>query len=95
MVKTNTNNEENTMTPYQECTQKLDQCLQTIHETNCTLYRQNLEIMDDDDLAYEFSSRIGNECGDFDWLMAHSGREAVIERLADNYEVTSFERLLA
>lgn len=73
---------------------KLDQCLQTIHDTNCALYKENVKLMDNERLAQEFSDRIGNELGDFEWYMCHNGREAVEEQLCGWYESVSFEKLL-
>lgn len=53
-------------------------------------YRQRLHLMDNEELASEFSDKIGNECGDFDWMMFHKGRKAVIDYLGDAHDYRTF-----
>lgn len=91
MVKTTPDNKESPMT----ITESLDKALETIHEINTKLYRQNLDEMSNEQLGYEFADRVGDECREFDLMMAQHGREFVVDYLCDVYSANSYERLLA
>jgi len=62
-----------------------------IYERNCMLYEALINGMDYDQLAFEFSERIGNECGDFNWIVDHKGLDEVRAKLIDVYSVKQAE----
>lgn len=75
------------MTPFQKCIQTFDKIDEQIHEMNCKLYKAKLLQMDEEQLHQEFNDRIGGELREYEFLMAHDGRNRVINYLQDCYEV--------
>lgn len=73
----------------------IDQMLSDICAVNCKLYRELLEMKDNEELAQEFSDKIGNELSEYEWTMFHKGRQAVIEILCDRFGEVQYEKYIA
>ena len=57
-------------------------------EVQADFYRDYLMQLDDDELAHEFSEKIGNFMKEVESIFYHKGRLAVIDYLSDSFEAS-------
>ena len=57
-----------------------------IIEQRVKLYADKLEDMNEEELGYEFGEVVGNECRDFQRILANKERAGVIEYLLFHFE---------
>ena len=69
--------------------------LDTIHLNTMALkafiYRQQVELMDDEELGHEWKDRTGDTMNEFSWIMFHRSRKFIEDKLCDQYETRLFD----